>query len=89
MNADRIPCCVPYCRRTAARAKFPDAEEIICGKHYRLASATLRRRLSRLRRQRSRYRPGIDDDQLDRSYALDWRLWVRIKKQAIERAMGL
>jgi hypothetical protein len=30
---DRIPCCVPFCRRTGARIRFPDAEEIICGKH--------------------------------------------------------
>ena len=34
---DRIPCCVPFCRRTAARAKMPDASEIICGKHGRMA----------------------------------------------------
>jgi hypothetical protein len=32
VNPDRIPCVVPFCRRTAARAKMPDASEIICGK---------------------------------------------------------
>lgn len=48
---DRIACCIPFCGRTAARSgKFGDCEEIICGKHYRLASATLRRRLTKVRR---------------------------------------
>jgi hypothetical protein len=23
-RADRIPCCVPFCRRTASRARYPD-----------------------------------------------------------------
>ena len=30
--AERIPCVVPFCRRTAARDKHPDASEIICWK---------------------------------------------------------
>ena len=85
----RIPCCVPFCRRTASREKMGNCDEIICGKHYRLASATLRRRLSRLRRQRARYREGIDDDKKWRSIRLDWQLWDRIKRQAIERAAGI
>lgn len=86
---DRIPCCVPFCRRTACRLKFADAQEIICGRHYRLASPVLRRRLSKLRRRRDRYRDGVDDAKIERSHALDWRLWDRIKAQAIERAAGI
>lgn len=32
---DRIPCCVPFCRRTASRAKMgPECTEIICGRHF-------------------------------------------------------
>ncbi len=85
----RIPCCVPFCRRTANGQKFPDAHEIICGKHYRLASLVLRRRLSKLRRRHARYREGVDDAKIERSYALDWRIWDRIKAQVIERAAGI
>lgn len=39
---DRIPCCVPFCRRTASRDRFPDCDEIICGKHWRMASKKAR-----------------------------------------------
>ena len=83
--SDRIPCCVPFCRRTASRAKIGDHTEIICGKHYRLASATLRRRLTKIRR---RYRYILPPGELARLHELDLRLWDRIKAQAIERAAG-
>mgnify|MGYP001557853266 CR=1 FL=1 len=29
---DRVPCIVPFCRRTAPREKMPDAIEMLCGK---------------------------------------------------------
>lgn len=32
---DRIPCCIPFCRRTAARDKHPNCTEIICGRCWR------------------------------------------------------
>jgi len=96
---DRIPCCVPYCRRTASRAKFPHCSEIICGKHWRLAPAAWRRRRSRLaRRYRRRFGdnppwhyPAGSPDRIDavRLRRLDNQLWERCKKAAIEAATGL
>ncbi len=49
MPDGRIPCVVPFCRRTADAEKFKDSE-IICGKHWRLASPILRRRHSKMAR---------------------------------------
>lgn len=40
----RIPCINPRCRRTAAQDKFPDSDEIICGKCFRVLPASLQRR---------------------------------------------
>lgn len=88
MSADRIPCCVPFCRRTVARLRFPDAQEIICGKHYRLASGTLRRRLTKVRKLTRRVRSD-NGGKLRQAWHLDNALWLRIKKQAIELAVGL
>jgi hypothetical protein len=88
--SDRIPCCVPFCRRTASLAKFPDAGEIICGKHYRLSSAVLRRRFRKIRRRIERGPlKGDTMATLERLERLDLALWTRIKAQAIERAAGL
>ncbi|PZU95534.1 MAG: hypothetical protein DI527_00565 [Chelatococcus sp.] len=42
MKPGRIPCCIPFCRRTASKEKFPDCEEIICGKHWRMADKKAR-----------------------------------------------
>lgn len=89
---DRIACCVPFCRRTASRQKFPDADEIICGKHYRTTSGTLRRRMAKIRRtwKRDLLRdPRAERVKIQRLWSLDHRLWARIKKQAIELAVGL
>jgi len=84
--SDRIPCCVPFCRRTAARRDFPFAGEILCGKHYRLASKVLRRRRSRLKRIGKR---ALDASTWARIDRLDAILWRQIKSQAIERAFGV
>lgn len=43
MKPGRIPCSVPFCGRTASRERFPDASEIICGKHWRMADKKVRR----------------------------------------------
>lgn len=43
MKADRIPCCVPHCNRTAAASKHPESEEIICAKHWRRIPLAIRR----------------------------------------------
>lgn len=87
MGNDRIPCCIPFCKRTGSRAKFPNCSEFMCGKHYQLGSRTLRRRRAKLRRRMLRTRGDTRDAQ--RLSALDWRLWDRIKAQAIERAAGI
>jgi len=79
---DRIPCVVPFCRRTAAREKFPDATEIICGKHHRLARKRLRRLMTLARRRWVR-------DQSDRNAARCWRLWNAIKAECIAAAGAL
>jgi hypothetical protein len=84
----RIRCCVPFCRRTASQLRYPDAEEIICGKHYRLANGTLRRRLTKVRRLTQRVRTD-NGGKLRQAWHLDNALWGRIKKQAIERAVGI
>jgi hypothetical protein len=98
MASDRIPCCVPFCRRTADAEKFK-GEEIICGKHWRLASATQRRRQSRMARMyRRRFGrngyweyPAGSPDRLDavKLARILEKLWERCKRQAIERAAGL
>ncbi len=51
---DRIACVVPFCRRTVARVRFPDAAEWICGQHWRLVPASLKqqRRIVRRRMQK-------------------------------------
>lgn len=95
----RIPCAIPFCRRTADAEKFEGCEEIICGKHWRMAPASWRRRRTRLLRTYRRrfgdrgyweYPPGsplrIDAVRLDR---LINSLWTRCKRVAIETAAGI
>ncbi len=87
MAPGRVPCCVPFCRRTA-----PDdgrCTEILCGRHYRLARPALRRRLARVRR---RYRAAVlraDFATAERAFRLDWAIWQAIKRKAIEVAVGI
>ena len=80
MTADRIPCVVPFCRRTAPRAKFPDASEIICGKHWRMARKSRRRIYSMMLRNE---RDGILNE---RQRRLGWRLWEAIKAEVLTAA---
>lgn len=98
-TGDRIPCCVPFCRRTAARDRFPNCDEIICGKHWRMAPASWRRRQARLGRMyRRRYGgrgywefPGGSSDRLACLKLANMcnAMWNRCKKAAIEAAGGL
>lgn len=95
----RIRCCVPFCRRTAPRDKFPGCSEIICGKHGRMASKTLRLRYRRLFRRYRRNLGGLEYwdhpggsplrlEGVRLARILD-RLWERYKHQAIESAAGI
>ena len=70
---ERIPCLVPGCGCGATC--YPPGNEIICVKHYRLVDKCLKRRRALFRRR------GRED--------LADRMWVRIRRQAIERAMGI
>ena len=78
----RIPCCVPFCRRTAPRGDLPDYVEWICRDHLRavprLQRAILSRALRRLRRT-----PTMATWRAHR------RIWRRVKRRAIELAAGI
>lgn len=77
----RLRCLVPGCGRTYKRDG--DEGEVICGRHWRLADRKLRQLVSRVRAKARRR--GWSDSLL----ALDHRLWMKGREQAIERAMGL
>lgn len=74
----RIRCAVPFCRRTRGDRKgnpVTEGMEWICGEHWVVTSRAWRWRLSLFRRR------GRSD--------LVERMWDRLKRQAIERAMGV
>lgn len=73
---DRIPCCVPFCKRT--RQAIPELflVEWICGEHWRMTSPLWRRRFFKAKKAQHR----------------SWlvrQIWTRLKKQAIEAAGGI
>lgn len=76
---DRLTCLCPGCKRTAARRRFPDADEWICGKHWPAVPKPMRQRLARARR---RIRAG---DLRWRS--VEQRMWARCRQRAIEEAL--
>ena len=79
---DRIACRVPFCRCTAPRAKFPDCERIICGKHWRLGDARPRRVYRKALKKYERYGDMA-------MLALAHRCWEKVLVQAIERSAGI
>lgn len=98
MKNDRVRCCVPFCQRTAppVRKDGQAVDEFICAEHWRAADAELRRRYNR---ERKRLRPllaqpvdGYTPDQRHELLAA-WRwlvtMWTEVKKQAIEKALGI
>lgn len=95
--ADRLSCCVPFCRRT--RHNRDNTSEWICGDHWRLVPARLRKRKYRLfRLYRHRYGdnsfwayPGGSPQRLG-AVKLDrlcGKAWEACKRAAIEAAVGL
>jgi hypothetical protein len=85
MKPDRLPCLVPWCRRTRKREHF---REWICGKHWTLVDRDLRRRFSRSRRLWQKA-TRLNRDEAMRAIDLSARRqWDWIKDQAITRAMG-
>lgn len=93
---DRLSCCVPFCKRTR---KADGSTEWLCGNHWPLVPAKLRRLKSLAeRRYKRRYAnrsfwtfPAGSPDRLGavRLDRLCNRLWERCKKAAIERAAGI
>ena len=80
IDPDRIACCVPFCRRTAARAKMPGVSELICGKCGRRAPRELANWRAIAKHQR---KAGELTDRHWRRYD---RAWERFKAAAIARA---
>lgn len=97
--SDRIPCMVPFCRRTASREKFPNCDQIICGKHWRMAPVLWRRRHSRLVRRYHHLFDGkgwwqYPPESLQRRQAIRLarlcdQMWDRCKQAVIEAAAGI
>lgn len=99
----RLPCCVPFCRRTIAAEKIAPNTEWICGRHWPLVSRKLKaeyrlakRRARRILARRPIYREywKLPPGSPERLRAVSmWRrleaIWERCKAQAIERAAGL
>jgi hypothetical protein len=94
---ERMPCVVPFCRRTLSLEKYPNTSEFLCGKHYRLARRTTRARYRKLERAAGKYpltiwcyKPGSPERlaavKAHRAAALGWR---RVKAEAIEAAGGI
>lgn len=74
----RIACCVPFCRRTFKIE--PGDREIMCGAHYRLGDARLRRLRAKVIRKLKSGRLSWDF-----GAAMAERLWIKIKEQAMTR----
>ena len=75
---ERIACCVPFCRRTTLNKH--GWSEWICGDHWRLIPKPLRRVQGRINR-RARRGLAVAGERGD-------RIWNRLKRAAIERALG-
>lgn len=75
----RVRCCVPFCRRTTK----PDCDEWICGPHWKAVPKSARRVFFRVKRL---LRQSPHDD---RAWARHNAIWQRVKRHAIERAMGI
>jgi len=79
----RLRCCVPHCKRTRGPRKGETAvpfTEWICSEHYKPVDKKLKVLRRRLRR---RHGPT------ERGRRADHVMWAKIKKQAIERGLGL
>ena len=95
--SNRIPCCVPFCKRTAPRSEDPD-QEIICGPHIRPVSKRLRAAHKRLNKHVEEImdkHPEPDDLPVEAAHnvlrliRLSDAVWQRIKRHAIETAGGI
>lgn len=70
MSSDRLTCCVPGCTHSATRLTMPECIEVICERHYALASpAALARRARTEARLKALQRCWDDDVYFDRLVA--------------------
>lgn len=76
----RLACCVPFCRRTTDRPEF---SEWICGDHWRAIDKRRRQVYGRYVRQWRRFGPTAG------MHVAAGRIWERLKREAIEAAMGI
>lgn len=82
----RRPCEVPFCRRTSTR--FPN--EWLCCDHWRLVDRPLKLyRTRRLKQLRQRYEASLTLTAWARYRRSADLIWRRMKRQAIERALGI
>lgn len=89
----RIRCLVPFCRHTRGDRKGDPVRqgmEWICGEHWMPLPKVERRVYSRARRRVLARWPEREGDV---EYARAWhafdRVWSRLKRLAIERALGI
>lgn len=95
----RLSCVVPFCKHTHGRHKgeppFNEWTEWICGEHWRLVDQRLKRLRTAIRRRAERlktgaeYRRGWVHPRLVNALGSQRRIWRKMKRQAIERAMGI
>lgn len=87
---NRIPCCIPFCRRTASQERNPESSQIICGKCWRRISMATRARYRQLaRRQRrllARFEREVVAHEQGRSYMTPERQdqWEMIRQRLFD-----
>lgn len=83
--SERLKCLVPSCGRTFP--KDGSITEVLCGRHYRMAPASVRQEYRIVRRKiagRQRRRPeNRDEAELDGLYDEANRLWDAIKSHVL------
>lgn len=90
---NRVPCCVPGCRRTLKRRWVH--QEWVCQIHYAAVPSALklkRRAVVHRLKRRGELVVLASGQRLittTRAYRLDQKLWHRVKRIAIEKASGL
>lgn len=83
--SDRVPCLVPFCRRTVAAEKLAAKghTEWICAVHWKTVPLVFKRRKARFERL---IRIGRKTDRVLYLLKTTWR---RCRREAIERAGGI
>lgn len=77
----KVSCCVVGCGRHGRIA--PPDDEWICADHWKLVDRELKQHYRRVRRKMNQF------GRFQSLERLSHKLWVQLREQAIERAMGL